>query len=158
MKTPPLLLVTLALAVAGLAGPGSAQASHHFHEFITLGCKSKPNPYTGDLLIAAHPVFRMGTKAHHKNNLRAMKVSARLIPTTPGLNWTRRWTTNQFSNVRPDAVNYKQIGVFTEYQSITQDWNVQVKLRWHRRGKPDWKYAVTWRFEEGLCGGGGVGM
>jgi len=137
--------------IAGLGGaPSSAQASHHFKKLLKLDCVVVAQE--DDPLIRARVEFRMGTRAHRNNNLRALKISARLIPANAASLSTFRWRSSRRTDVRPDGYNRKRVGVSTYEQSRTaQNWNVQVKLRWRRRGKPDWTYKKTYRFDETTC-------
>ena len=145
-----LVVTTLAVLFTGL-GTGTAQADHHWKKFVSMGCYAKPNPYTGGYLIAANPRWRMGTHAHKKNNLRSLKLSARLIPTTSGLNLPRNWHSTERKNVSADGANDLQLGVLTDYMSDSYDWNVEVKFQWHRRGKPDWKSTHVFTWNETFC-------
>jgi hypothetical protein len=134
-----------------LAGPAAAQADQYRQELVKIGCRATPNEYTGGYLIKAHPVFTMITKPGKQNNLQAMKIKARLIPTTTGSNISRNWRENKRTDVSADGANRKQVGVWTEPQSDSFDWNLQVELTWDRRGKRDWHFKQVYRFDEGFC-------
>ena len=136
--------------IAGLGGAASAEASHHFKKLLELDCLVVTQE--NDPLIRARVEFRMGTRAHPNNNLRALAISARLIPANAARLSTFRWRSNQRTDVRSDGYNRKRVGVSTHDQSrAARNWNVQVKLRWRRRGKPDWTYKKTYRFDEATC-------
>lgn len=146
------VLVTGALLAGVLVTPAAASATqHYFARHIQTTCVATPNPYTGEYLIAARTRWRMGTNPDVKNNLRSLKLQARLIATTSGSNWTRSWRTSELKNVSADGANDRTNWVTTDTMSSTQDWNVQIKLTWNRRGKPDWHHEVKWAFDESFC-------
>ncbi len=152
MRTRTLPAALVVALVAGLGGAAQAQADHHFGSLLKLRCKSDAaNAYTVDPLIRAHVVWVMGTSASITNNLRTLKISARLIRNGTNALPVLGWESNQRTDVLADGYNRKQVGVYTDNKSRTQDWNVQVKLRWHRRAKTDWTYNKTYSFDETKC-------
>jgi hypothetical protein len=149
-------IVAVATA-AMLAGAAPAQADHHSWKHVRTECIAKENPYTGGYLISALTRWTMSTSAHKKNNLRKFKIKARLIPTTAGINAPRNWREHSRAvkaGYEDKAFNRIPIGVRTESQSDSFDWNLQVELRWDRNNKRDWVVKTTIPFNEGFCATG----
>jgi hypothetical protein len=147
-------LIAVAAAVIALtmcAGTGTAVAGKEFYKRLSTECLAKPNPLTGGHLVAAKFTYLMGTYAHPKNNLRSMKLSARLIPNSAGANWFRAWESTTDWLVKADGYNRRKLTVTTEYQNAAADWNLDIKLKWDRTGKPDWKEHFSGPFNEGFC-------
>jgi hypothetical protein len=149
-------IVAVATA-AMLAGAAPAHANHHSWKHVRTECIAKENPYTGGYLISALTRWTMSASAHKKNNLRKFKIKARLIPTAVGLNAPRNWREHTRAvkvGYQDKAFNQIPIGVRTEPQSDSYDWNLQVELRWDRNNKRDWLVKTTIPFNEGFCATG----
>jgi hypothetical protein len=149
--------VVAVATAAMLGGAAPAQADHHSWKHVRTECIAKENPYTGGYLISALTRWTMSANAHKKNNLRKFIIKARLVPTTAGHNWFRNWA-KHFRAVKVGhedrSFNQIPIGVRTESQSDTYDWNVEVDLRWDRKFKRDWHVRTTIPFNEGFCATG----
>lgn len=80
-----------------------------------------------------------------------MKVKARLVPTSEGLNFTRPWTEVKTPYLIQDKRHSYNISVVTGNVSATKDWQVQLKLIWDRPAMKDVVVNLTGAFAG--CGG-----
>lgn len=123
--------------------------------FVSKGtkCLAFQNAYGWH--VAASPTFWVGTHAHAGNNVNAVTLSTRLIPTTEGIYWNRNWKSFTLNTRSLDGYNRMWMRVPTYFEDADYDWNLQVKIQWRRIGRIDWKVKFKSRFNEGFCQTGG---
>ena len=100
----------------------------------------------------------VGTEAHKRNNLRSIRVQARLVPIqTAGFSWNSAWGITQKTNVKIPANGDGATNYFlwsNTPQQIFGDYNLEVKARWDRKLTEDWYHQKLYTFDEGFCQGG----
>lgn len=82
-----------------------------------------------------------------------MKVKARLIPTSAGLNYTRPWKEVKTPYLTQNKTHTYTMRVLTDNVSAASDWQVQLKLTWDRPAMRDVVVDRTGPFGCGLQGG-----
>lgn len=133
-------IVTSILAAVIAIGPGSAIAGPTPDGFQRGWGETKAqcikDESTG--LVFAHVTTSMwvhnrGQGGHWVTNLR---LKARLVPTTAGLNIPRSWRTNRFpvhSDLLQDHDYSHAMAVNTDVVDPEAEWRVQVKQIWDRK-------------------------
>lgn len=147
-------IAALCCIMAMLVAP--AQASAH-HWYIAKGTRCIARPTTTGYLIAARTSFLLGVHPDKKNNMQNIELKARLVPTTAGLNYPRSWGVDKkYVPLRyEDRAIRSRFQVTTDWVSASYDWDLEVKMKWDRRGKLDWHEHLTVHFRESFCNTGG---
>lgn len=140
--------VAVALVTLLLQAP-PASANHHFSGYVGDSCLTQETAW--GTMMRARLRYRMGTWAHEKNNLTGLRLRARFIPTTPGLNFHRAWGEYVFNGVSEDGYNNWIITVLTPPERVDMDWNLQVKMSWFRKWKRDWHVEKLFGWRESFC-------
>ena len=148
----PFSAIGLAVAVCLVVAPG-ATASHHSYGILKTVCSS---PSDGMMQVRVKHHLRV--QAHKRNNLRSIRVQARLLPADPGagFSWSYAWGTTVTSKKVPangdGAVNWF-LWSNTPPQ-LFDNYNLEVKATWDRKLTNDWDIYYTYPFNEGFCQGG----
>jgi hypothetical protein len=127
----------LAVAIAALGGAPpqatSAPKLVHAYNWHTLKCLPAAGgtvrAYVGVRMVVVNGDDLLGREWATK-----MSVKARIVPTTPGLNFTRSWRTWNSPKLSKNRRHAFTPGLATDNVSPRADWRVQVKVTWHRKG------------------------
>ncbi len=122
------------MGAALVAGPAQAKAPNLIANYHVLSVTCVPDVQG---TVRARVVVRMTVVNYHGVRgldwAKRMKMSARLIPTTPGLNFGRMWGETKTPDLVQDKRYSYNLSVLTDNVSPTADWQVQVKAVWVRR-------------------------
>jgi hypothetical protein len=124
-------LAALTGAAAVLPGTGSAATPRLItgHQVYRPVCVPGPQ----DTVRAKIRVFMSVVNYHGWGDWADhMEVRARLESATPGLNLHSNWTKQKSGVLVQDKRHARNFRVVTDNKSGTADWNVHVKLIWHR--------------------------
>jgi hypothetical protein len=130
----------LALSAAALAATAGATAATGDHWYISKGssCVSRP----GQAGPFARASVLMYSDDFPSTNVQAFKLSARLIPTTAGLNISRPWT-NFSQKLTLTGAHKLLMTVYAPIPDLEKGWNLQIHVTWDRMSSRDWHNQLT---------------
>jgi hypothetical protein len=134
------LVGCLAVVSMVLAGTAGATAAKDDHWYISKGSSCMTRP--GLPGVYARASVLMHSDDFQSTNVQAFKLSARLIPTTAGLNISRSWTT--FTRKLTLAGSHDvRMTVYAPVPDTAKDWSLQIHVTWDRMTRPDWHNQLT---------------
>jgi hypothetical protein len=127
-------------ALAGSAGAAATSAAKGDHWYLGKGsvCINRPG-LPGSY---ARVKVTMHADDFASTAVQAFKLSARLIPTTAGLNVSRSWTTYA-QKLTLSGEHTLTMMVYAPVPDTAKDWNLQIHMTWDRMSRVDWHNELT---------------
>lgn len=139
-----LRLLALGAAVAScvsvLAAPAGATSTAGDHWYRSKGSSCIARPGLSGAFARASVLMHSDDFA--STNVQAFKLSARLVPTTAGINISRPWT-NYTQKVSLNGAHTLQLTVFAPVPDVEKDWSLQIHVTWDRMTRLDWHTSLT---------------
>jgi hypothetical protein len=145
------LLALGASCVGVLAAPAGASSAAGDHWYRSKGSSCIARPGLSGAFARASVLMHSDDFA--STNVQAFKISARLVPTTAGINISRPWT-NYTQKVSLTGAHTLLLTVFAPVPDVAKDWSLQIHVTWDRMTRLDWHTSLTVKqFNTAKCPG-----
>jgi hypothetical protein len=99
------------------------------YKVLSVGCEQTPS---GNVRARVSVRMKVVNYDHLRDWAQRMKLKARLVPPTAGLNYTRAWKEARTDVLLQNHTYGKVLTVVTDTVNPAATWNVQIKLVWDR--------------------------
>jgi hypothetical protein len=145
------LVPACVVSTAVLAGVAAAApaAGDHWYRSKGSSCIAR----AGQSGAWARASVLMHADDFPSTKVQAFKLSARLVPTTAGLDVTRPWKTFT-QRLTLTGTHDLVMTVYAPVPDTLKDWNLQIRVTWDRMSRLDWHNQLTVKnFSTATCPG-----